>query len=125
MQAVVTSQSYLYESLCDLKDWIRIQLGRSQMAKHFRTTRIPLSAHLYQSQASSVLSAQIALQARPLLCKDDESTFSFEDRLLQAVLVDEQTICLRDLPAFYACGTSLLYKIDQISNAKGKQEERF
>ena len=27
VQCVVTSQSYLYESLCDLKDWLRMQRG--------------------------------------------------------------------------------------------------
>lgn len=45
--------------------------------------------------------------------------------MIQAVLSDEQTICLRDLPAFYACATSLLYKLDEIGANKGRQEERF
>lgn len=36
VQGVVTSQSYLYESLCDLKDWLRIQTGKNKPALHFR-----------------------------------------------------------------------------------------
>lgn len=27
VQGVATSQSFLYESLCDLKDWLRVQMG--------------------------------------------------------------------------------------------------
>lgn len=89
VQGVVTSQSFLYESLCDLKDWMRIQLGKVEQARHFRTTRVPLVTHLYHSQASAVLMAQISNLARPLQQRDDEVSYSFEDRLIQAVLSDE------------------------------------
>ena len=44
---------------------------------------------------------------------------------MQAVLIDQTTICLRDLPAFYACATSLLYKIPEIGATRGRQEKRF
>lgn len=41
---------------------------------------------------------------------------SFEERLIDAALTDQLTICMRDLPAFYACATSLIFKLDQVSH---------
>lgn len=35
-------------------------------------------------------------------------------------MIDQQTICVRDLPAFYACASSLIYKLDSINENKGR-----
>ena len=67
---------------------------------------------------------QIALLSRPLQ-NEGEIKFSFEDRVLEGVMVDQQTICVRDLPAFYACGASLMYKLDEVNSQRGSQEKRF
>ena len=81
MQGVVTSQSFLYESLCDLKDWLRVQRGKVQAARHFRMTQIPLCSNLLKDDKanSGVLLNQITLMGRQT---------PFEDRLIEAVLID-------------------------------------
>ena len=50
---------------------------------------------------------------------------SFEERVIEAAQVDQLTICLRDLPAFYACATSLIFKLKEVCEARGRQEARF
>ena len=85
-------------------------------------TKVPLCTDLlHKDEASSTLMNQISLLARPY----GDNKASFEDRMMEAVLVDQKTICVRDLPAFYACSASLLYKLDEINRRKGLQEERF
>ena len=123
VQGVVTSQSFLYESLCDLKDWLRIQDGKVKAQSHFRLSMVPLCTSLLENDPSSMLMQQIAMVARPLTRQANESYF--EDRLIEAVMIDQQTICVRDLPAFYACASSLIYKLDQINDVRGRQEARF
>ena len=56
VQGVVTSQSYLYESLCEIKDWLRTQAGKTEPTGHFRMTKIPLCSDLLlKDEASSAL----------------------------------------------------------------------
>ena len=41
IQSVVSSQSYLYESLCELKDWIKLQRGNAKQDSHWRMSSLP------------------------------------------------------------------------------------
>ena len=38
--------------------------------------------------------------------------------MIEAILTDEFTVSLRDLPAFLACGNSLLFKLKELKNIK-------
>lgn len=40
-----------------------------------------------------------------------ERSFDFTVQTIQAILQDHDSICLRDLPAYYASAASLLYKL--------------
>jgi len=70
VQGVVTSQSFLYESLCDLKDWLSVQVGKVKAPKHFRLTKIPMCTSLLENDSSSLIIHQIALLARSQQSED-------------------------------------------------------
>jgi len=116
-QLVVTSQSYLYETLCYLKDVKKLLAPTTTPLRNLRLSKLPsLVTHhvdtLFTASSDEMtLIKQIALMRLDSQYWTKEAAFtrastfihSFETQTIQAVLMDEQSICLRDLPAFYAC----------------------
>jgi len=47
------------------------------------------------------------------------SDFDFISQTIAAILQDERSICLRDMPAFYACAASMLYKLKEMHSLDG------
>ena len=46
------------------------------------------------------------------------SSKSYQLNLIKAVVNDEQSISLKDLPAAYACTHSLMYKLQELDKQK-------
>ena len=105
---VFPSQSYLYESLCLVKDLKWLNQNKTSLPEHLRLNRLPrIAGHLPSGSNESLVVREVWKQSLPRLYELE----SLSTTMLEAVLTDEYTVSLRDLPSFLACGNSLLYKL--------------
>jgi hypothetical protein len=119
---VFPSQSFLYESLCLIKDLKWLNEGKEELPDHLRLTHLPrLPGFLPGASNESYVIREIFKQNLSRLY----GIPSLSNTVLEAVLSDEFTVSLRDLPAFLACGNSLLYKLKSGINNHSGNEENF
>ena len=134
LQSLIVSQSFLYESLCHLKDWIWLQKNHSDQT-HFRLTQIdPFSFYINreaQSEELQVISKEICRLVLPIKVREsrsqngidqtayeDQEGMCFEHDLIDAIFVDKSSICIRDLPSFYAAASSLQAKLGELASLR-------
>ena len=117
------SQSYIYESLCFLKDWRWLQ-KESLACSNIRLSHLPVVAeYLSYQDLAGLVAKKIALDQ--LENSYGTSNFDFASQTISSILLDEKSICIRDLPAYYACATSLLYKLKNTNSMRGELRTKF
>lgn len=84
-----------------------------------RLNKLPV-VHYSEDPVASVVARKIALTQLEFSYGSEK--FDFASQTIAAILQDEQSICLRDLPAYYACATSLLFKLNN-SNKDSLNDE--
>ena len=114
---IVMSQSYIFESLCFMKDfnWLNAQ---KPVGTNIRLSHLPvILAYLPESKLTNIVAKKIVLDQLTLAYGNNG--FDFAGVTIASILQDEKSICLRDLPAYYACATSLLYKLKTAQSKSG------
>jgi hypothetical protein len=105
-----------------VKDLKWLNEGKRDLPEHLRLSRLPrLTGILPESSNESYVIREIFKQNLPRMYGID----SLSSTVLEAVLSDEFTVSLRDLPAFLACGNSLLFKLKSGINHHSGNEVKF
>jgi hypothetical protein len=94
----------------------------ADLPEHMRLNHLPALAGYLPAQASeSIILKEIWRQNLPF----QYEMSSISNTLIEAILSDEQTVSLRDLPAFLACGSSMLAKLTQLNQTVNGNRQTF
>ena len=93
---------------------IKLQSGIVKVHEHMRLSQIPQIVKNTSNEVLAIVMRQITM----LNLERSYSDKSYQLNLINAVVNDEQSISLKDLPAAYACTHSLLYKLQELDKQK-------